>query len=145
VRPIDGDAPPHRAAEEIVYGHAERLALDIEQRVLDGCDSLPVDAAAGLHSHGPEMAVDQLDVARILADHHRRQRFDDLREAAAAEALVVFRPADEPFVGRDLEKREQPPAGVAAQGFDTFDFHGWLVPRFSLLVGHQPSRLTHDP
>ena len=96
VRPVDGNALAHRTAEEIVDRHAERLALDVEQRVLDGGHGLAIDAAAGLHGLRPEMAVDQLDVARILADHHRRQRLDDPGEAVAAEALVVFRPADSP-------------------------------------------------
>jgi hypothetical protein len=99
----------------------------------------PIDAAACLHGHGPQMAIDELDIARILADHHRRQRLDDLGQAAAAEALVVFRPADDAVIGHDLEERERPPSGIAAQGFDLCDFH--FVSRLSLLVA-APLRVT---
>src|SRR5262245_65374183 len=98
MRPVDGNAFSHRATEQIVYRHAQRLALDVEQRVFNRRHRLAVDAAARLYGLRPDMAVDQLYVARILADDYRRKRCDDIGESAAAEAFVEFRPADKAFI-----------------------------------------------
>src|SRR5262249_21615918 len=64
--------------------------------------------------YGPRIVTDQ--VLRHAADHGGK--------TGAAVALVVFRPADQSFIGRDLEKREVAPAGIAVQILDLGGFHG---------------------
>src|SRR6185437_3375069 len=113
----------HRAAEERANRHAQRLGLDVDQRVLDGADGLLVDAAGRLPRHRVERRGDALEGARILADQPLAQRADDGGEAAAAIALVIFRPADDAVIGGDLEEREDAPAGVAMQILDPRDAH----------------------
>ena len=106
MRPVDGNAVAQLAAEQLVHRHAQRLALDVEQRVLDGRDRLAHHAAARLRRLGGEHGIDQLDLHRVHADHVGHQRLDHAGEAGAAEALVELRPADDAVLGRDLEERE---------------------------------------
>ena len=49
MRPIHRNAGAHRAAEQFVDGHAERLALKVEQSVTDRGDGALVHAIRGLH------------------------------------------------------------------------------------------------
>ena len=52
VRPVDPDAVAHLAAEQLVAGHAQRLGLGVEQRVLDGAERLRHHAAGGRPRRG---------------------------------------------------------------------------------------------
>ena len=65
---------------------------------------------------------------------HANQRFghamDDGRQAAAAVALGVFRPADQAVVGRHLQERKCPPSCIAMEIFDFFDLQDVPHTRF---------------
>ena len=115
MRPVERQAIAHRPAEQGVDRNAQRLGLDVEQRVLDGGHRLLVHAARRLAGDGVLPRHDALDRPRVLADQVLRHAADHGGEAGAAVALVVFRPADQPVVGGDLEEREVAPAGVAMQ------------------------------
>ena len=128
MRPVERQAVAHRPAEQGIDRNAQRLGLDVQQRVLDGGHRLLVQAARRLARDGLLPRHDALDRPRILADQALRHAADHGGEAGAAVALVVFRPADQAVVGRDLEEREVAPAGVAVQILDLGDFHGVSSP-----------------
>ena len=72
VRPFSGKAGQaivKSAAEQVVAGHAERLGLDVEQRVLDGAERQRYHAAGG----GPQVQISLDRGAKgdspIFADH----------------------------------------------------------------------------
>ena len=74
-----------------------------------------------------------LDRPRVLADQEPLGELpDDPGQPLRAVALHIFRPADDPLVGGDLEKRIDPPAGVAVQVFDFDDLHGAPPPDFEI-------------
>ena len=60
----------------------------------------------------------------VQPDQPLRHAVDDGGKAATAVGLGVFRPADQPVVGGDLQKRKRAPAGVAMQVLELRDFHG---------------------
>src|SRR4029450_13050757 len=53
MRPIDVDRVARWAPEELVHGNAERLSLQVEQRILDAADRL-LDDRAGALARRPE-------------------------------------------------------------------------------------------
>ena len=132
MRPVERQAVAHLAAEQLVDRHAERLGLDVEQRILDRGHRLLVDAARRLAGDGVLHRHDALDRPRVLADQAGRHAADHGGEAGAAVAFVVFRPADDPVVGGDLQEREIAPAGVAMQVFDLGNLHGVSSARRSI-------------
>ena len=67
MRPVDRDALAHRPAEQLVDRHAERLALDVEQRVLDRGDGARVHPARRLHLAHPQHRGDLLHRPRVRA------------------------------------------------------------------------------
>src|SRR6185436_10717518 len=136
VRPVDSDAVADLAAEQVVAGHAERLGLDVEQRVLDGAERQRYHAAGGRPRRGKQLRVDPLMLKRVLADHTRRKPLDRSRHTGRAKALVILAPADDAILGHDLDEVVVPPAGVAGERFDASYgggfFHDFL-PRGLLL------------
>ena len=54
----------------------------------------------------------------VLADHALGELLDRRRDAGRAEALVVFAPADDAFVGREPDEAVVAPAPVAMQRLD---------------------------
>ena len=124
VRPVHRDGVPRRAAEELVDGHAERLRLEVEQRVLDASERLCDHRAGALARGAIEIPVDRLDGPRIAADDERREVFDDSREPARRAVRVRdLGPADGPVVSRRLEEDPGPPPGVAEERLETGDLH----------------------
>src|SRR3954470_23934468 len=70
------------------------------------------------------MGAVALDRARVLSDQKPLgELLNDPGQPLCAVALHIFRPADDALVGADLEKRIDPPAGVAVQVFDLDDLH----------------------
>ena len=121
MRPVDPDAVADLAAEQFVAGHAERLGLDVEQRVLDGAERQRHHAAGGRARRGKQFGVNPLVLERVLADHPRREPFDRGRDAGRAKTFVVFAPADDAVFGHDLDEVIVAPAGVAGERFDASD------------------------
>jgi len=71
-----------------------------------------------------EMGAVTLDRARVLTDQEAFGELqDDPGQALRAIALHIFRPADDALVGGDLQKRIDPPTGIAMQVFDLDDLH----------------------
>ena len=122
MRPVDADAVAHLAAEQLVAGHAQRLGLGVEQRVLDRAQRLRDHAAGG----GPRRAIELGKDALVLRRRSGRPRAPDSRsidgaDAGRAEPLVELAPADDAVVGRQLDEVVVPPAGVAGEDFDACD------------------------
>ena len=123
MRPVDRDALAHRATEQLIDRHAERLALDVEQRVFDRGDGARIDPAGRLHLTHPQHRGDLLHRSRVEPDQWLGQAVDHAGQAAAAIGLGVFRPADQAVIGGELEERKSAPAGVAVQVLDLGEFH----------------------
>src|SRR5882757_2519040 len=118
MRPVDANFVADLATEQVVAGHAERLGLDVEQRVLDGAERQRHHAAGGRPRRGEQFRVDPLVLERILADHARREAFDRRRHAGRAKTLVIFAPTDDAVFGHDLDEVVVAPTGVAGERFD---------------------------
>ena len=121
MRPVDPDTIADFAAEQFVAGHAERLGLDIEQRVLDRAERQRDHAAGGRACRGKQLRIDPLMLEGVLADHPRREPLDRRGHAGRAKALVIFAPADDAVFGHDLDEVIIAPAGVAGERFDASD------------------------
>ena len=143
MRPVQQQPVADRAAEHLVDRHAQCLGLDIDQRILDRGDRHRVDAAGGLPRRGIEIGRVALDRPRVLADQALGHLADDAGQPLRAVPLHVFRPADDALVGRDLEKRIDPPAGVAMQVFDLDDFHDGFLQN-SAVIARSRDRLIQQ-
>jgi len=121
MRPVDPDAVADLSAQQFVAGHAERLGLDVKQRVLDGAKRQRHHAAGRGACRRKQFGVDPLMLERVLADHPRRQSFDCGRDTRCAKALVVFAPANDAVFGHDLDEVVVTPAGIAGERFDASD------------------------
>ena len=129
MRPVEPQSVAHRAAQHLVDRHPQGLGLDVDERVFDRRDRHLVDAARRLPGRRIEPRGDALDRARVVADQRALgELVDDRAQPLRAIALHVFRPADKALVGGDLQKRVDPPAGVAMQVFDLDDLHRRLPP-----------------
>ena len=81
MRPVERDRVPRRAAVELRDRDAERLALEIEEGVLDPADRLLHDRARALAGPAVEVPVDRLDRTWVAADDEGRQVGDHAGEA----------------------------------------------------------------
>src|ERR1700722_20321678 len=123
MRPVDRDAFTHRPTEQRIDRHVQRLAAYIEQRVLQRGDGLVVDAPARLPGQHMQAGDEEFAAQRVMPDHQRRERADHLAQTRTAEAFVVFGPADDATVRRDLHEREEPPPGICLEHVDSGDLH----------------------
>ena len=116
MRPVERDRVARRAAEELVDGHAERLRLDVEERVLDAGDRLRDHGPGALPRMPVEIPVHPLPRP---ADRVRRRRARDPprfpRDRGRPVRVRDLGPAHEPVVGRRLEEDPGSPAGVAEE------------------------------
>src|SRR5277367_1779910 len=126
MRPVDRDAFTHRPTEQRIDRHVQRLAAYIEQRVLQRGDGLVVQAAARLPGENMQAGDEEFAAQRVMPDHQRRERADHLAQTGTAEAFVVFGPADDAAVRRDLHEREEPPPGICLEHVDRGDLHDIL-------------------
>jgi hypothetical protein len=105
-----------------VHANAQRLALDVEAGIEDGADRIGLQPARGGADVRIERRIDATDGARVLADQACAQPMDQGGEPAAA-AFLELRPAHQPLVGGDLEKRIGVPAAVDMEVLDLRDLH----------------------
>src|SRR5271154_5680435 len=100
------------------------------------------------------MGAVTLDRPRVLPNEETLGELqDDAGQPLRAIALHIFRPADDALVGGDLQKRVDPPAGVAVQIFDLDDLHRRLSPDprqriplpSPLIMRRSPTRLNRAP
>src|SRR5262249_6390561 len=114
----------HWSAEQFVDRHAERLALDVEQRVLDRRYGARVHTTGRLHLTHPERRSDLLHRPRVDANQRLGQGTDHARKAAATVRFGIFGPAGDAIIGGDLQEGKRAPSGVAMQIVDAGDLHG---------------------
>ena len=125
VRPVERDRLARRPAEELRDRDAERLPLQVEQRVLDPADRLLHDRAGALARAPVEIPVDRLERPRIAAHDERREIGDDACQARRRPVRIGhLRPADEPVLRRRLDEEPRPPAGVAGERLERGELHG---------------------
>ena len=113
MRPVKPHAVARRPAEQRIDGDAERLRLHIETGILDRGDRLVGEAAGRELGDAVKRGAELADRARVHAGDDRgvaRQHRGDA--AADAEIVDVFRPADQPFVGGELQEIKGAPAGI---------------------------------
>ena len=108
MRPVDLHPVTHRPAEQRMHRQADRLALDIPQRHLDGGIGALVQPAGRLDGLLVELGCDLLHRQRIPADQLFADGADHPAQRLAAAALVELRPTDQTRIGGDLEEREMP-------------------------------------
>src|SRR5581483_7813567 len=124
VRPVRVDRVAGGAAEELVHGDAERLRLQIEQRILDPGERLLDHRARALPRVPVQLPPDPLHRARVAADDEWREVLDDAGQASRRAVRVGdLGPADGAVVRGRLEEDPRPPAGVAEQGLEPRDLH----------------------
>jgi hypothetical protein len=121
MRPVERQARAIGPAKQAVNRNAERLALDVEQRVGERRDGVLVDATAGLDGPRAQERRDLVHRECVHAEEQITQRGDDASDAGSAGVLAVFRPADDPGVGRDLEEAGAAKSGVAVNMLDACD------------------------
>ena len=100
MRPVDPDAVADLAAEQFVAGHAQELALGVEQRVFDGAERQRHHAAGGGPRRRGQFGKDPLMRDHVLPDDAAGQPLDRGADARRAEPLVIFAPADHAVLGR---------------------------------------------
>ena len=128
VRPVELEPVSHRSAEQVADRNPERLALDVEERVLHGRDRLLDHAARRLAGGGVELRADAGDGERVFAHHPiGHEPFDDAAESRAAVTLVVLADAGDPFVRRHLEKGKVAPPRVAVEHLAAGNLHRVLL------------------
>ena len=115
---VDADAVARRSAEQFVNRHAQRLALDVPQRLIDAAERAGQDRAAAIE----RVAVDGLPVmhhaARIFADQVRLDLLDGFGAGERAAFGDGLAQADDAGVGVDLQKQ---PARLHQKGFEPGD------------------------
>ena len=115
---IDPNAVARGSAQQFVNGDAERLALDIPERLVDPAESAGEDRAAAIES----MPVNGLPVfgdrARIFADQVRLDFLDGFGARQRAAFGDGFAQADDAGVGVDLQEE---PARLDQEGLELRD------------------------
>ena len=120
---IADDLVADLAAQQIVDRHAQRLALDIPQRHVDGGNGRGLNALSRKESAPVELLPDVLGVERALSD---QQRFEVLQGAdhgqfPAGESRLTH--AIDTLVRVDHEEEEVAMTAPDRKGFDIGDFH----------------------
>ena len=117
---VDADAVAHLAAQQVGDAHAQGLALDVPQRLVDAGQCAHVDAAAAVEAgavhHGPVV----LDLAGVLADEVIGQLIDHGGDGVGAAFEHRLAPAVDALVGFDFEEA---PARRDDEGGEAGDFH----------------------
>src|SRR5262245_57042870 len=102
VRPVEAELVTHGATQHLAYGHAKRLCLYVDKRVLDRCDRLLDQATRRLTCFRVEVCSDAFDRSRVPSDQGLGKLQYDASEPLRAVALVVFWPTDDSGVRLDL-------------------------------------------
>ena len=123
MRPVEPDRVAQRAAQHLMHRDAQRLRLDVDQRVLQRPDG----ARRGADRHAPAAPPQLLDgglhLARVLADQMPAHMLDQRCDRPAHIALAEIGPAGEALVRAHLHEVEVPPARAGDQDLDPRDLH----------------------
>ena len=110
----------HLATEQIADRHAQGLALDVPQRLIDTGQCAHVDRAAPVEAAAIEHGPDVFDVAWVFADQVVGQFFNGSRHGVGAAFDHGLAPTGHALVGFDLEEA---PARRNDEGGQFGDFH----------------------
>ena len=101
---VDADAIARRTTEQFIHGHTHELTFDVPERLFDAAQRAGEDRTAAIE----RVTIDRLpvmhDVARIFADEIRRDLRNRFGASLGAPFGNRFAPADDAFVGVDLEE-----------------------------------------
>ncbi len=113
----------HLVAEQVVNGHAERLALDVPQGDVDGGDGRGEDALCREEAAAEEHLPDVFAVHGVLADEQRLEVLDraDHRQFAAGNAGLAH--AVQPLVRVHHDKQEVAMPAPYRVALDVSDLH----------------------
>jgi hypothetical protein len=117
---VDLDAVAHLAAEQLVDRHAERLALDVPERLVDAGDRTHQDRAASVEIAAVHRLPEVVDARRVLPDQLAGELLHGCLDGARAAFDDRLAPAADAFVGLDLQ--EHPPRSDAV-GREAGDLH----------------------
>lgn len=113
-------AVAHQPAQQLVYRHAQRLALDVPQRLVDTGDRAHQDGAATVETGAVHGLPQVVDARRILADDIAGQFvYGGLHRTGAAFDNRLS-PTGNALVGFDLEEQ---PARRSVVGGEAGDLH----------------------
>src|SRR5690606_10776879 len=116
------DPVAHQAAEQLVDRHAQGLALNVPQRLVDAGDRAHQDRAAAVEAAAVEHLPQVVDARRVATDQVVAQlahgRLDGVR-AALDHRLA---PAADAFVGVDAQEQ---PAWRGVPRAQACDLHPW--------------------
>jgi hypothetical protein len=101
---VDADLVAHLAAEQVADRHAQMLALDIPQGLVDPGQGAHVHRATAIEAAAVEHSPDVFDIARVLADQVIGQFFHGGRHGMGAALDDWLTPAGDALVGLDLEE-----------------------------------------
>ena len=106
-------------------GHAQRLALDVPQRLVDAGERAHQHRPAAIEAAAVEHLPVVLDPERVLADQEVGQFRDRWPRRVRAPLDDRLAPARDPLVGLDLEEQ---PARRDEVGLQRGDLHGTCNP-----------------
>ena len=118
----------HPPAQQFIDRHAQRLALDVPQRDVDGRDGRGEDALRREEAAAEEHLPDVLDPRRVLADQQRLEVLDraDHRQFAPGDARLAD--AVDALVGIDDDKQKIADAAPDGVAFDVGNLHRQTTP-----------------
>ena len=114
---VDAQFVPAGAAQQFVDRHAQRLALDVPQRLIDGADAAVDHRSAALAPEGlaEEPVPHLLDAKRVCADQVMLGHILDHAESGRCARAVGqghFAQSADPLVGSDLHDDRIPACGA---------------------------------
>ena len=112
---IDVDAFAHLPAQQLPHRHAEPLALDVPQRLIDAGDSGHQHGAATVEAESVERLPRILDAIGGAADEAILRAFHRAGHRFGMAFEARFAPADQAIVGLDADEQ---PARRDEEGFD---------------------------
>src|SRR5439155_25569609 len=144
---VDEDAVARAPAEQLVHGHAGRLALEVPERGVDGRDRGHPDGPAAPVRALVQVLPRVLDPRRVASDEQRADVILEVRrdrELAPVERRVAE--AREALVCRELQ-RDEVPAGRADDHAGPGDRHASSSTRSSPRIGEPepPAFLSGAP
>ena len=128
------DLVAHLAAQQLVDGHPQRLALDVIERHLDTRRGAVLDRTAASEVVVVHRLPELFDAEGVLADDQLAKLLDHRddshraagRVAPAGDAFVSLNLDEDKVPGREVEHRVDGDPGRGRNGADFGDFHGMV-------------------
>ena len=123
---IADDLVTDGAAQQLVDGQAERLALDVPQCYVDAADRAGVDALRGEEVATEHVLPEPLRAERVLSDDQLRQVLDSLGDGLPRQRHAHLAEAVDARVRIDSDEEPAEESRLDGDGGDFGDFHGRL-------------------